>query len=1061
ATSGLYFAQAKRDDTGGASDIFFVVRDDAGTSDLLFQTADTTWQAYNTWGGSSLYQFGSFASGGGVAVSYNRPLTLDQVSGGYGDDNSPWHAEYPMIRWLEQNGYDVSYSTDVDSARNGGLILNHRAFLSVGHDEYWSGPQRANVEAARDAGVNLAFFSGNESYWKTRWQPSIDASATAYRTLVTYKESINGVIDPLSSPPSNVWTGTWRDPAGAAPLDGRRPENAMSGTAYMADRTSNDVGVSLTVPYADAQLQFWRNTSVASLQPGQVATLGQSIVGYETDEDLDNGFRPAGLIDMSSTTFNTPSKVLSASGTTVGPGTSTHSITLYRASSGALVFGAGTVQWSWGLDGHHNTSTTTPSAAIQQATVNLFADMQVQPGTIQSGLVYTAGPTNTSRPSSVIASPASGAVISPGAKVTITGTATAAGGGHLAGVEVSTDGGRSWHPATGRASWSYAWIPSASGSVTLKSRAVDDNLNLEVPSAGVTVTVGSGSGGGGGGGSLWNNTITPAVASASDTSAVELGVKFTADTAGSVTGVRFYKGSSNTGTHVGHLWSATGALLASATFTGESATGWQQVSFANPVAISANTTYVVSYLAPAGGYAYTSSSFATAGYDNSPLHVGSNAAAGGNGVYVYGGTGGFPTNSFNATNYWVDLTFKASTSADTTPPTVVSHSPASNATGVSVSSPVTATFSEPVQSTTVVFTLSGPGGVVASTRSYDAASGTVTLTPGAPLTTQTTYTASLSGAKDTAGNTMAPVSWSFITGSSVVNLWQQTTAADFSAGVLNNVAVTNTSGGEVQLASGLRDDFNGTVLSTSWTSKAWGPGAAAAVSSGILTVTAEEILSKAAVPEGTGVEASVRFTNAYQHFGLATDLAAVAGNSWGIFSTAGTTGTLFARVNSNGTVTDVNLGALPSGFHTYLIQQVATGFAFSVDGVLKTTIAATIPSGTPLKSVLSDFNGSAQSPLQADWLRMIGGSLVSSVFNAGVAASWQTANWTATVPSGTGLTVQTSSSTDGVTWSNWANLSNGGKVASPVGRYFRYRVAMTTTNAALTPVLSAISFSWQ
>ena len=82
-----------------------------------------------------------------------------------------------MVRWLERNGYDVSYFTGVDSDRRGAEILEHKAFLSVGHDEYWSGGQRTNVEAARDAGVNLAFFSGNEMFWKTRWENSIDGPA--------------------------------------------------------------------------------------------------------------------------------------------------------------------------------------------------------------------------------------------------------------------------------------------------------------------------------------------------------------------------------------------------------------------------------------------------------------------------------------------------------------------------------------------------------------------------------------------------------------------------------------------------------------------------------------------------------------------------------------------------------------------------------------------------------------------------------------------------------------------------------------------------------------------
>src|SRR6201999_934126 len=94
-----------------------------------------------------------------------------------------------MVRWLESNGYDVSYFTAVDAARGGNLIRNHKLFLSGGHDEYVSLQRRTNIESARDAGVNLAFFSGNEVFWKTRWENSIDGSNTPFRTLVCYKET--------------------------------------------------------------------------------------------------------------------------------------------------------------------------------------------------------------------------------------------------------------------------------------------------------------------------------------------------------------------------------------------------------------------------------------------------------------------------------------------------------------------------------------------------------------------------------------------------------------------------------------------------------------------------------------------------------------------------------------------------------------------------------------------------------------------------------------------------------------------------------------------------------
>jgi hypothetical protein len=144
-----------------------------------------------------------------------------------------------------------------------------------------------------------------------------------------------------------------------------------------------------------------------------------------------------------------------------------------------------------------------------------------------------------------------------------------------------------------------------------------------------------------------------------DRKAVEVGMKFRSDVAGTVTGVRFFKGSSNTGTHTGHLWSSTGALLASVTFTGETGSGWQQALFATPVTINANTTYVVSYHAPVGFYSSTKDYFSTASADNAPLHGLASGVDGANGVYRYG-SAAFPTDSFKNTNYWVDVVFTRS-----------------------------------------------------------------------------------------------------------------------------------------------------------------------------------------------------------------------------------------------------------------------------------------------------------------------------------------------------------------------------------------------------------------
>jgi len=650
AVSGLYIAHLIRDDTGGNSQITFVVRNDASHSDMLFQTSDETWQAYNTYGGNSLYQCTVACPPGNPGgykaaykVSYNRPFhsPLD-------DNGASWwiYAEYPMIRYLERNGYDLSYTSGLDVATRGPLLLNHKIFLSTGHDEYWSGQQRANVEAARDAGVNLAFFSGNEVFWKTRWENSIDGSNTPNRTLVTYKEThFDAPVDPQDPP---TWTGTWRDPRFSPPADAK-PENALTGQFFIV----NSGTTSITVPSQYAGLRFWRNTAAAKLTSGQSLTLGSQTLGYEWDEDVDNGYRPRGLIDMSSTTSTV--EVFPDYGTTTTTGPATHHLTLYRAQSGALVFGAGTVQWAWGLDNDNPFGVAT-NVNMQQAAVNLFADMGVQPTTLMSGLVAATQSTDTTAPTSTVTSPNAGATLADGAKVTVTGTATDTGGGIVAGVEVSTDGGQTWHPATGTSSWSYTWVAHGSPSTTILSRATDDSANVGAPSPAVAVNVSCPC-------SIFGTGLTPAGIStavdSADGNAIEVGMKFRSDTFGTVNGVRFYKATTNTGTHLGHLWTASGQLLGSVTFTNETSSGWQQANFSTPVSIFPNTTYVVSYFAPSGHYSQTDGYWypppapepdGDDSVDSPPLHALRNSNGTTNGLYVYGGSA-FPNNTFNAENY--------------------------------------------------------------------------------------------------------------------------------------------------------------------------------------------------------------------------------------------------------------------------------------------------------------------------------------------------------------------------------------------------------------------------
>ena len=328
-----------------------------------------------------------------------------------------------------------------------------------------------------------AFFSGNEVFWKTRWESSIDGASTPYRTLVTYKEThANAKIDPTAA-----WTGTWRDPRFSPPADGGRPENALTGTIFMANDTGQDY--SIVIPEADGKMRFWRNTSVATLGAGQSATLPVGTLGYEWDADLDNGFRPPGLVRLSSTTLTIGGALLDY-GSSYGSGTLNHALTLYRHSSGARVFGAGTIQWSWGLDANHDGPSMVTDARMQQATVNLFADMNAQPGSLQPGLVAATASTDSTAPTSAITAPAAGANLPVNSAVTITGTAADVGG-VVGGIEVSVDGGNTWRRANGRASWSYSWTPTANGTYVIRSRAADDSGNLEAPGAGITVTAGT------------------------------------------------------------------------------------------------------------------------------------------------------------------------------------------------------------------------------------------------------------------------------------------------------------------------------------------------------------------------------------------------------------------------------------------------------------------------------------------------------------------------------------------------------------------------------------------
>lgn len=761
AVSGVYFANLIRTDGSGRNNrLQFVVRNDGRAADIMFQTSDTTYQAYNEWGGNSLYR-GTSDYGRAVKVSYNRPLRPSAM------ENTFHYAELPLLRWLEANGYDVAYCGDIDIHQNGAQLLDKKVFVSQGHDEYWSGPQRAHVEAARDAGVHLLFLTGNECFWRVRFEPSADGRNDADRTLVCYKET----LDDAKTDPSPQWTGTWRDPRFGAP---GRPENALTGTLFRAIDPNDHPDFAIEVPYAYARNRLWRNTEISLLAAGQVATLAGGTLGYEWNSDEDNGVRPPGLIRLSETT-EVANQVLQDYGGTYITAPLTHHLTCYKAPSGALVFSSGTVQWAWGLDSYHltNPEVTIPvDQRMRQATVNLLADMDVRAGSLGSGLTAATKSTDTLPPVSTIASPVAGAVLSIGTAVAVNGTAVDSGGGCVAGVEVSVDGGATWHPASGTDTWTYTFIPLAAGPITIKSRGIDDSCNMETAGAGIAVTAGprplpcS----------IWPASTVPKLPSANDADPIEVGVRFRSSTSGFITAIRFYKGTGNTGTHVGHLWSATGVLLGTATFAGETASGWQQANLATAVPVDAGTTYVASYYAPQGHYAADRDYFLQA-WQLAPLEAPADNGAAPNGVFR-AGSSGFPTTTYGSTNYWVDVVLDSDNHAA---PTVVDRAPGAGLEAVSTSGPVTVTFSEAVAPASIILEVRNAGVTVPGSTTYDAPTRTSRFVPTAPFATRTIHTVHVLDVADLLGHHLAaPVTWSFTTagpaGTYPATLWDTSAA---------------------------------------------------------------------------------------------------------------------------------------------------------------------------------------------------------------------------------------------------------------------------------------------
>jgi hypothetical protein len=352
--SGIYVAQLTGDQSGKQALIIFVVRNDGRPSALIYQQAATTSEAYNPYGGKSLYTYNSTSSiplaqqagaklNSAVKVSFNRPYSDNWGTGVF------FSYEFDMVAWLESAGYDVTYSTDVDTHTSPSEITLHKGFINAGHDEYWSYEMRQNVTGARDQGVSLGFFSANGCYWQIRFEAS-NVTGDSYRTIVGYKEDASQ--DPDASIPSLYYqvTTQWRLQKGnVAPLYPAQPEDAFMGVMYNGYEP-----VSGNIVIVDPSSWVFNGTG---LKKG--STLN-GLLGYEVDREY--GDQPSNTILLAHSPYRVKKTIQYGE------------MTVYQASSGATVFAAGTVHWDYGLS---NISPFGPSSSLvnpaaQQITRNVL-----------------------------------------------------------------------------------------------------------------------------------------------------------------------------------------------------------------------------------------------------------------------------------------------------------------------------------------------------------------------------------------------------------------------------------------------------------------------------------------------------------------------------------------------------------------------------------------------------------------------------------------------------------------------------------------------------------------
>jgi len=342
--TGLYLVKLTSS-RGYQSYIPLVIRS-SRKSDFAFIHAVNTDEAYNTWGGTSLYDdlTQSLRWQRAFKVSFDRPFEQNVGAG-----QMLWW-EYPMVRWLERNGYDVSYLSDVDIQDNSDALQNYHALLIVGHSEYWSEQMYNRVEAAMNNGVNLAVFAANTFYWQVRYELHNSAvTALPERILVCYKDWTR---DPLYGRDNQAVTVQFRQ----FPLN--KPEQEILGSMYASYWPTNQGAF----PWVVTDASSWVFTGTG-LKDGDSL---KGLVGYEYDRVFSDFPKPAGLTILSSSPVVDVNKLHDIANATI-----------YTAPSGAQVFNAATIEWSWGLDSYESANPGLVNKAAQRITANILQKFRI------------------------------------------------------------------------------------------------------------------------------------------------------------------------------------------------------------------------------------------------------------------------------------------------------------------------------------------------------------------------------------------------------------------------------------------------------------------------------------------------------------------------------------------------------------------------------------------------------------------------------------------------------------------------------------------------------------